>query len=394
MEIIKDMKSYITLGYRNLSRRRSRSLLTVLGIVLAIGFTVGLLSISEGVMRSIDEMFHSSGPDLFVVPKNVSKMPFGFQGTATLDADMAEAVERVPGVALVEPVYLAFSPEGGGAGFGHAMTMVSGIPDDRFFRMRPSAEVEQGRWIRDTDGPVVVLGGMVAENVEKGLGGHLELITGQKLEIIGILRKDGEAYDMFAYAPLKSLQKMFGGRGRVSYFLVKSAGDADMEEVSARLAEAFPEQDIQSMNDIVQQAKKMMGIARGIHFGVSCFALIIGVLFVACTMIMSVAERVREFATLRVIGAPGRYVAKLIIAESITLSAIGGAFGCLFGYILSKLIDWMIFHFFGETFFSTFVSPRIFLTGLVIAVIIGAFAGLFPAYMIMKRNLADSLRYE
>ncbi len=388
------MKSYVTLGYRNLSRRRSRSLLTVLGIVLAIGFTVGLLSISEGVMRSIDEMFRSSGPDLFVVPKNVSKMPFGFQGTATLKEKQAEAIRAVPGVAIVEPVYLAFSPEGGGAGFGYAMTMVSGIPEKDFFKMRPTATLEKGRWLKDDDGPVVVLGGMVAENMDKGLGDKLELITGQKLEIIGRLKKNNEAYDMFAYAPIKAVQKMFGGSGRASYFLIKSADGVETKEVAARLKAAFPKQDVQTMNDIMQQAKKMLGIARGIHFGVSCFALIIGVLFVACTMIMSVAERVREFATLMVIGASRAYVVKLIISESITLSAIGGLFGCLFGYILSKAINQLIHHFFGETFFSTYVSPRIFITGIVIAVIIGAFAGLFPAYMIMKRNLADSLRYE
>ena len=50
------MNSHVKLGCRNLSRRRSRSLLTMLGVVLAIGFTVGLLSISEGFMNSLDEI--------------------------------------------------------------------------------------------------------------------------------------------------------------------------------------------------------------------------------------------------------------------------------------------------------------------------------------------------
>jgi len=388
------MKSYTILGFRNLSRRRSRSFLTMLGIVLAIGFTVGLLSISEGVMRSIDEMFRSSGPDLFVVPKNVSKMPFGFQGTATLNEDIGAIIRGVDGVKIVEPVYMAFSSEGGGAGFGHAMTMVAGIPGEYFFDMRPTAKMSEGRFIGSGDGKAVVLGGIVAENLEKGAGDTLELITGEKLEIVGVLEKADEPYDFFAYAPIGAMQEIFDGAGRVSSFMVKSEPGGDVAQLAARLRKALPKTDVQTMGEIVNQAKQMMSIARGIHFGVSCFALIIGVLFVACTMIMSVAERVREFATLRVIGASRGYVIRLIISESVILSALGGVAGCFFGYFLSWLIDMLLVHFLGEIFFSTYVSPRIFAMGFVIAILIGAFAGIFPAFMILRRNLAESLRYE
>ncbi|MFA6451185.1 MAG: ABC transporter permease [bacterium] len=388
------MKSYIVLGYRNLSRRKSRSLLTAVGVVLAIGFTVGLLSISEGFMKSFDQMLDSSGPNLFLRPKGGSKMPFGMQGTAFLDAKLEKIIRGIPGVNNVEPVYLAFSVDGATAGFGAMMTMVSGMRGDTFFKVRPTAKIAQGRFYKENDGKVVVLGSIVAENSKKRIGESLELISGQSLKVIGILEKTGEPFDYFAYAPLATVQNIYSDPNRVSYFLIKTDSNVSTEKVSALLRRAFPQHDVQTMQELIKDAKKMMSMARAVHFGVSCFALLIGVLFVACTMIMSVSERVREFATLRVIGASKGFVAKMILSESLMLSAVGGFFGCCFGYLLSKVIDALIFHFVGDTFLRTFVSPRIFITGFLIALLIGAFAGLFPGQMILRRNLSESLRYE
>jgi len=208
------------------------------------------------------------------------------------------------------------------------------------------------------------------------------------------MEKTDEPFDYFAYSPIASLQKMFRDSGRVSYFLVKASEEAGPESVSEKLSKAFPHLDVQTVRELISEAKKMLSMARAVHFGVSCFALVIGVLFVACTMVMSVSERIREFATLRVIGASKGFVIRMILAESIILSVVGGALGCCIGVALSKLIDLLIGYFVGETFMSALVSPRIFAVGLLISVLIGAFAGLLPAAMIMRRNIADSLRYE
>jgi putative ABC transport system permease protein len=388
------MKSYVTLGFRNLSRRRSRSLLTALGVVLAIGFTVGLLSISEGFMSSLDELMNSGGPNLFLRPKGSAKMPFGMQGSAFLDAKLEKIVRGIPGVEYVEPVYQAFSVDGGSTGFGAMMTMVSGLRADEFFKVRPGARVTRGRFYKDNDGKVVVLGAVVAENSKKRVGQTLELISGQKLKVIGIMEKSNEPFDYFAYAPIKTLQEIYNDKGRVSYYLLKTDKKMSMDKEVSLLKRAFPQLDVQSVEQLVEDAKKMMSMARAVHFGVSCFALLIGVLFVACTMIMSVSERIREFATLRVIGASKAFIVKMILSESLLLGAFGGLAGCGLGFILSKMIDALIFHFVGDTFLHTLVSPRIFLTGFLIALLIGTFAGLFPARMILRRNLSESLRYE
>jgi len=362
--------------------------------MLAIGFTVGLLSISEGFMSSLDDMLKSTGPDLFVRPKGGAKMPFGMQGTALMDGDIEPVLRGIPGVGYVEPVYMAYSVDGGQTGFGPMMTMVSGMPAKEFFEIRPSARLEKGRFFRENEKNVVVLGAVVAENTKKKLGDRLELISGQGLKIIGIMKRADEPFDYFAYAPIQSLQKLYGDPDRVSYFLIKSKDGEKIDRVADSLKKAFPQYDIQTVKQLIQDAKKMMSMARAVHFGVSCFALVIGVLFVACTMIMSISERIREIATLRVIGASKGFVTRMIVSESVILSMIGGAVGCLFGVLLAHGINLLIRHFVGDTFFRTLVSVRIFSMGICIALLIGAFAGLVPALVIMRRNLSESLRYE
>ncbi|MEW6202797.1 MAG: ABC transporter permease [bacterium] len=387
------MKSYLRLGARNLLRRRSRSLLTALGVLLAIGFTVGLLSISEGFMRSFDELFGRTGPELFVMAKGEAKMPYPLRGSAMIPEETLKKAARVNGVENAEPIFQTFSIHGSG-GLSGMPTMVAGVPPETFLKMRPTAQIAKGRFLKKDDTLVAIMGDTIAHNLNKTVGDEIELVTGVKLKVVGVMKKSGYVFDYFVYAPLKVIQYLHETPKRIHFVMVKLENVDEIDVVTKRLKKEFPKMDVQSINELIDEAKKMMTIARAVHFGVSCFALVIGVLFVACTMIMSVSERLREFATLRAIGAPRSYVLKLVLAESITLSLIGGIGGCLFGMLLSMGIDRLLMIFVGETFLQTYVSPRIFSGGLAIALLIGAFAGILPGFLILRRNLADSLKYE
>ncbi|MEW5946276.1 MAG: ABC transporter permease [bacterium] len=387
------MKTWIILGSRSLFRRRSRSVLTALGVLLAIGFTVGLLSISEGFMRSFDFLLGETNPELFVMPKGEARMPYPLRGSATIPESTRRRAMSVPGVKLAEPIYQTFSIHGSGA-FTGMPTIVAGVPPETFKLMRPAARIDRGRFMKKGDRFVALLGGSIANNLEKDVDDEIELITGVKLKVIGVMRKSGVLFDYFVYMPLNVAQYIHEDREKIHYLMIKLDRVDQLDAVTERLKKEFPRLDVQTMNEMVQEAKKMMTIARTVHFSVSCFALVIGVLFVACTMIMSASERVREFATLRAIGAPKSFVIKLIISESLILSLIGGTLGCLFGISLSFGIDGLMKVFLGETFLETFVSARIFAAGLAIAALIGAFAGLFPALLILRRNLSESLKYE
>ena len=389
--------SYLTLGYRNLTRRKSRTLLTLLGVVLAIGFTVGLLSVSEGFMRSFDKFMGSQGPEMYVVPPGQGHVPFPMAlscGGVNIDEDAAQYISGIPGVRVAEPLVKLFAYKRGKKSFmGDMPQFVFAVPPDTFFRLRPTAKMLKGRPLRGGDKFTMVLGGTMAKNLEVHLGDRLDA-DGRMFTVVGIMKKADEPFDYLGYVPLKTAQTLRESPDKVCGIMVKLDNPRKVDDVKKRIHKMFPKLGIMTVDEIVSKAKSMMTMTQAVHFAVSCFALIIGVLFVACTMIMSVSERVREFATLRVIGASRGYVRKMIISESLILSLLGGVGGCLLGFGLSKLMDWINYLTFGETFLKTYVSLKIFSIAFVIVLLIGTFAGLVPARMILKKDPAESLKYE
>jgi putative ABC transport system permease protein len=148
------------------------------------------------------------------------------------------------------------------------------------------------------------------------------------------------------------------------------------------------------MKSVVGKMADLLGMVRAAHLGLSTIALLIGVLFILSTMLMAVGERVKEIGTMRAIGAHRGFIFRLVVAESLATALIAGIAGCAAGYLLSRLITYALSKTAGLTYFAPFVSPRIFLIGLGIAILVGALAGLYPAWRISKTNIVQALRYE
>lgn len=393
------MKSHIILAKRNLTRRKSRTLLTMIGVILAVGFTVGLLSISEGFMRSFDKMFGAGGPEVYVMPKGGGNMPLHMHcGGPGIDEGVADLVAAAPGVKVAEPAVSLMATSSSQKSKGTMMrgmpALVFGVPPSTFAVMHPDSKIETGRFMRDGDAYTIVAGEKFAENQGVVVGDNLD-IGEHTVKVVGILKPGGMIDDYVGYIPLKSAQEIREKPGKVCQIFVKIDNIKDADKVKENIkAMLHGKYDVATVAEALDKARQMMAMTQAVHFGISCFSLMIGVLFVATTMIMSVSERMREFATLRVIGASKSFIRKLIVTESLILSCMGGMFGFVLGVILSKIINIIINRTVGETFIHTYISLKLFLIGLAISLLIGTFAGLLPARMIMKKELAESLRYE
>ena len=390
-------RSYFTLGYRNLTRRKSRTLLTLLGVVLAIGFTVGLLSISEGFMSSFDRIMGATGPELFIVPKGQGNIPFpmsmGCSGGA-LEERTASVVSGIKGVYTAEPLIRMFASKKNAAGMlGDMPMMTFAVPPETFFRLRPRATIAKGRALRKSDKNAHLAGAVLAKNLELEPGDTLS-VGGVPFTVVGILARGDDTYDYFGYIPLAAAQEIRELPDKACGIMVKLDKPTDAGRVARRITALYPNVDIQSMEEIGKHFKRMMMMSQAVHFAVSCFALLIGVLFVATTMIMSVSERVREFATIRVIGASRGYILRMIMSEALLLSFLGGLGGLVLGYALSKGIDYANYVYFRESFVKTFISLKIIGVAMGVSLLIGTFAGILPALTILRKPMAENLRYE
>jgi len=379
---------------RNLTRRHARSILTIIGVGIAIAFTVTILSISEGLMVSFENSIAKQEADIVIVPKEAEAYPYpdvaAFVGS--FPEELLDEIEQIDNVKTTFPVFTAipmdFMPEKPGA-----MPMLYGVTPDYFPEVVPYLELAEGRFIEDSDEYTLVAGSGIAMVAELSLGGSLEF-RGKSFEVVGILKSSGSLDDGMIYTPLKGLQEAYSKPGQLTFVPVKVNDISQAEATAREISDTWPIISAQTQEAMVDKFTDLMGIVEAANVGLSTVALLIGILFILSTMIMAVGERVKEIGTMRAIGVHRRFIFQLVITESLITSLIAGVIGCTSGYLLSLAITYILAEFFGLTYFAPLVNARIFLTGIGIAIVVGALAGLYPAWRISKTNIVQALRYE
>ncbi len=387
----------IRLALRNLTRRPARTALTILGVAVAISFTVGILSISEGFMASFENSMAKQGMDIIVVPKEAEAYPYpdvaAFVGS--FSEKLVDEIEQVENVKAVYPMFTAIPMEmmttlSDKPG---AIPILNGVTPDYFTKITPYLQLKAGRLLQAGDQNVLVAGSGIAEVAGLELGGSMD-IRGQQFEVVGILKPSGGMDDGMLFTPLKALQETYDKQGQLTYVPIKVNDIARAEETAQQISDRWPNISAQTMKSVVDKLADLVGIVRAAHMGLSTIALLIGILFILSTTLMAVGERVKEIGTMRAIGTHRSFIFRLIVTESLITSLIAGVVGCLGGYILSQVITYVLSELLGLTYFAPVVSTRIFAIGIAIALLVGVLAGLYPAWRISKANIVESLRHE
>ncbi|MBL7166951.1 MAG: ABC transporter permease [Dehalococcoidales bacterium] len=384
----------LLLAIRNLTRRRVRTILTVMGVAIAISFTVGILSISEGFMASFENSMAQQGTDIIIVPKEAEAYPYpdvaafvgSFSEETIREIEQHENVRAVYPVLTAIPMTISMDKPG-------AIPILNGVTPAYFSDIAPYLRLSSGRLITGDDQNVMVAGSGIADVAGLELGGTME-IRGIPFEVVGILEPSGGMDDGMLFTPLEPLQKAYDKEGQLTYVPVKVDDVTRAEETADEISEKWPSISAQTMTSVIDKLVDLVGIVRAAHMGLSTVALLIGILFILSTMLMAVGERVREIGTMRAIGAHRSFIFRMIVMESLATSLIAGGIGCLGGYLLSQGITYVLSEFMGLTYFAPVVNARIFGIGLAIAVLVGMLAGLYPAWRISKTNIVQALRYE
>lgn len=375
---------------RNLLRRPSRTFLTILGVLVAVAFTVGILSISEGFLASFESTIVKYGADIYILPKEENMaMPFSTGVHSKLFPEkLAKEVSREPNVRTAVPVFRSLD-------LGPTMnpTLLFGVDPALFHELKPLAKLEAGQWLNDPEVEQALVGKKIAEAMALEVGSQISILE-RPFKVVGILQEMGTLDDSAVYLPIKVLQKIKGQPRLANEVRVRVKNLKALQNTVSLLRQKYPDLAVQTAAEILEQMMKLLTIAQALHFSIASISLLIGVLFVMSTMLMAVNERVREIGMMRALGTPRRYIFRMVLAESLAISVIAGIFGCIGGYFLSKAIAYLATQQFNLSLFPTMVSPRILAFGLGIALAVGGFAGLYPAWRISKINIVEALRYE
>ncbi len=380
------------LALRALRLRPLRTLLTALGIAVAVASTVLFLSLGEGLRQVFTQQLGSAGPDL-----QVSYGP--------LDANLLNSVPNLPlerrdallavadryGILDVIPVLLYVR---GGLSLTQSFVFEGVPPRVDLANIFYDIEVVQGRALAptDADAPVAVVGEVAAERNHLAIGDELRLTPDARFTIVGLMRTGGGLLDNSIAVPLAPLQRALGISDRVSFFAVNLAEPGLADRTAAALHEAFPDLGFQTRADLLSVIKKGIEVSDVVRLGISAIALIVGAIAVANTMLMSVFERTREFGVVRAVGGRPRFLFALVLAESLLLSLIGGAGGVLLGRLGAIVVNEVARGLIGLEVAA--VTGRLVLFAVAVASAMGLLSGLIPAARAARIPIAVAVARE
>jgi ABC-type antimicrobial peptide transport system permease subunit len=360
---------------QSLWQRTTRTFLTLLTIGLTVGSILTLESVINGVSN---EMTQILGGDVEIV---VRQADIADTSLSAIDESIADRIAALPEVYSVSGMVMnaVMLPETGGF-----LLLLGYAPNEYAIQNFNIVEGE-----RLTSNHQILLGRVFAEANNKEIGETID-VAGQRYKIAGIFKSNAGWEDMSGIITLRDAQAFAGRPRKVTILMVDIKDARRTQALVDQINQRFPEVHAAASGEFVDQMPDMEN-ADGMLNGISLLALIVGGLGVLNTMLMSILERTREIGVLRALGWGRRDILGLILREALLLGSLGGLASILIGIMLAYLLTL-------APLVGGVLEPEwtlgVFVRALTIALILGIFGGLFPAYRATRMQPVEALRYE
>jgi putative ABC transport system permease protein len=394
-------------AFQSIYKNKTRSLLTMLGIIIGVGAVIMTISAGEGATKQVQDQISGLGTNLLMIQtKSERKAGINVRMGRPIDKKDLEILQKnAVWMPKISPL-LAIGAQAIGPN-GYKSTMVYGVSFDYFYIS--SRELQSGSFFTDEDVKTAkkycVIGQTIREELFPGTDpiGRQIRIDKVPFTVVGMLTEEGTSgmqdMDDIILAPYTTIQNRLYGRSRGYTMIMASALsedhilDAKNETIellreSHKIKEA-DDDDFQIMTQIELQeiTGNITGILTILLGAVASISLIVGGIGIMNIMLVSVTERTREIGTRLSIGARESDILTQFLIEAIVLSLSGGVLGVLFGVVGNQIIYKATGFFIPTAFYSILI-------GFGFAALVGVAFGYFPARKAAKLNPIDALRYE
>jgi len=410
--------SMLSLAWKEISRRKTRSLLTILGIAFSITLLVSVTTISDGVRQSVSKPLALAGTDM-VIQKHgepcayrIVKLPTDINPMPEKAISQIKEYEEVDKIAGVLELWAFHNGK---------PTVVDGLDPEikTIGPIKPSTEkgacceIVAGRYLskNDNDKNAAVVDKDFAQIINLQVGSKLPL-GDREFNVIGIINigKMARIAGAQVFIPLSTAQEMAGEGKIISNIFIKLKGTAEPEKVKEKIKSILGENvSITTNSDLLATVAGLSFLTKEMTMGISILVIVFALLFIVKSSISAVNERIREIGIIKAIGWKDKDVKKLITIENAIQGVIGGIIGCGIGYFISWLYA-VSSHLSipkaltpypacsstpppTELAVSIDFSFLIFTIGLVTAICIGSLAGYISARKATSLQPAEALRH-
>lgn len=360
---------------KNLWRRKTRTLLTTIGIAVGVAAVVALSAFGEGMASGFEKMFSSANADLTVGQKDAVMLLI-----SSVDDRVGEEIDQIDGVQAVAGTVIGVlqMPE--------APYFIVMGEDPRGFAMKHYRLIAGGPL---SGRKQILIGKLTAENFDKQVGSSFRL-NDMTYRVVGLYETGVSFEDGGAVMSLADAQRAFDKRHQVNYFNLKVEDAGRIDEIKKEIETRWPELAASRSGEATRQSEAL-GMYRSFGWFLGVFALLVGGLGMMNTTLMSVFERTREIGVLRAVGWRRRRVIAMILGESFVLALTGGLLGILLGIGLTSLTRLSPAV---ESLLRGVFTPAIFVQAVVVALLLGTVGGLYPAWRAAQLAPVEAMRAE
>jgi putative ABC transport system permease protein len=383
----------IPLSYnlRNLVVRKTTTLMTALGIALTVAVLLAVLALVNGLRVTLT----TTGDPLHVIVMrkgSTSELVSLFTRTQFQDLKFKPGIasghdgQPLASLEMITVINLTNVDNPDGANVTVRGLQPTGI------EMRRNVKIATGRWFTSGRRELVVGNSVARRFPAAGLGKKIQLGRGD-WDIVGVFDARRGAQDSEIWGDLNQIASDFNRVEVLSSALLRATDEVTAKTLindinSDRRLEltAASEKDYYDQQTDSAAPIEYTGI-------IVAIIMAVGSSFAAMnTMYAAVSRRAREIGTLRVLGFSRFSILLSFFVEGVLLSALGGLLGCLLVMPLNGITTAIGSNNFSELAFDFTVTPKIMLTGMAFAVVLGSFGGLFPARSASRKEILTALR--
>lgn len=385
-----------------------RSILTVLGVIIAVTSTLVVVALVEGFSNYVTTFLQGLGTNaMWVFPEIPPRWDRTQPKADLVKGDIEEVDQSCTAISRIAPfifrqVKIKYSDR-------EDKVKLQGTTADFQYIRSMFVEAGLGRCFGPLDienrRQVCVIGHDVPRllRTDKGILGNSVTMQGKQFKVIGILERKGsffgDSQDDFVLVPYTTALVLFPEAERSLAFMAQAESPLQVPEAKAQIINTLrrrhklgPNQPndfrIQTQDEILQEFQKISMIATSVLAGMVSISLLVGGIGIMNVMLVSVTERTREIGLRKAVGARRRDIMAQFLTEAVVLSAMGGMIGIGLGY---GLVSLAALH---PDMVSVAIPFWAVAVGFGFSLVVGVVFGLLPAFKAAILQPIDALRYE